>query len=378
MKHAMVIKIRRLQMVPLTVPWILLHLGLACGMPQIAATNIAFIQLPKNDHRRHSYCMSSHPIQHAIDVDIPIIYENDKLLAIEKPHNIPHHDSPSTGEMGLLSIIRHQQQQPNPSFPYPNRLYGVHRLDRVTSGILLLAKDPATASALMNKFQKKEIQKYYMAISGKKPKKKKQGWVKGIMTMGRRGSYKLVNASKQPKEADLREDGAEIAAGKKEDIGFAVTRFYTAGLGNLPFAATISSSDGGTSQHDTKDDDRIVPKTAILFRPHTGKTHQLRVAAKSVSLPILGDDRYGGGRMDCPADDGADEDDWDRTYLHASAIHFQLGENEDVTIWSPPPFGHLFPTANVKDVFVGLMEKHCDSDAILGAIRKDADSKING
>ena len=122
-----------------------------------------------------------------------------------------------------------------------------------------------------------------------------------------------------------------------------------------------------------------VPKTAILFQPHTGKTHQLRVAAKSVGLPILGDVRYGGGRV-CVADTTVDETTptitspfdnelFDRTYLHAAAIHFEL-DNEEVCIYSPPPFGHLFDSPSELDrVFVGMMEKYCDCLPLLHHIR---------
>jgi 23S rRNA-/tRNA-specific pseudouridylate synthase len=121
-----------------------------------------------------------------------------------------------------------------------------------------------------------------------------------------------------------------------------------------------------------------MPRTAMLFRPHTGKTHQLLVAAKSLAMPILGDVRYGGGRLlvggvsssSPPPDCGDDEDrgDWDRTYLHASAVHFEFDEHEIVTIWSPPPFDRL--ATGLNDVFVRMMEKHCDCPPILDAIHK--------
>lgn len=279
---------------------------------------------------------------------IKILFENDRLLAVNKPSGIAHHGD-GDSELGILSIIREQQQQN--TFPYSGRLHGVHRLDRVTSGVLLLAKDSATASELVAKFQNKEVHKIYMAVTGKKPKKK-QGWVKGVMKIGRRGSYKLVNDSKA---AGSSGDDGESLTGKK-DGGYAVTRFFTAGLGNLSLSPSLLQSEGG---------DAPKPKAAILFQPHTGKTHQLRVAAKSLGSPILGDDRYGGGCL-AAVDDGHD---WARTYLHSSAVHFQLG-GEDVTIWSPPPFDHLFAPGELGEVFDQMMEKHCDCSAILGAMQR--------
>ncbi|KAL7545823.1 hypothetical protein ACHAWF_009172 [Thalassiosira exigua] len=224
----------------------------------------------------------------ALVVDLPILHKSERLLAIAKPPGVSHHDDPSAGELGMLSLIREKQGGPNSSFPYPGRLHGVHRLDRVTLGILLLAKDLAA------KFRQGEVTKYYAALSGKEPRKKKQGWVRGEMVPGRRGSYKL----------------------------------------------------------------------------HTGKMHQLRVAAKSLGLPILGDARYGGGSLpriaaaDVDAEGGVAPGDWDRTYLHAAALHVRLDDGEEVAIWSTPPFDHLFAGTDLGDVYVEMMEKHCECTKI--------------
>ncbi|KAL7463702.1 hypothetical protein ACHAXS_007773 [Conticribra weissflogii] len=347
---------------------------------------------------------------HPQNCHIPIIFENDDLIAIVKPPHIPHHDDPSANELGIMSILRKQQE--SKTFSYPHRLYGIHRLDRVTSGILLLAKSPSIASSMIEKFRKKQVVKYYFAISGRKPKKKKQGWVKGMMTMGRRGSFKLINENVNRKEStdesvgndeyvddDVEDFDEPTTQGgienkqtennrKKAKGGYAVTRFFTAGLGNLVLSQCFTPAIGN---HDIISKVEIVPKTAILFQPYTGKTHQLRVAAKSVGLPILGDMRYSGGRVTiCSAEncqgethdlDVSKNDLYDRTYLHASAIHFDLNEHEGITIWSPPPFGHLFEnlvasnTENVEstelnEVFVAMMEKYCDCPQILDAIRK--------
>jgi 23S rRNA-/tRNA-specific pseudouridylate synthase len=323
------------------------------------------------------------------DISIPIIYENDNLLAICKPPHIPHHDDPISGQLGIMSLIRQQQQQQSSSsslFSYPNRLYGVHRLDQVTSGILLLAKSSSVANTLIHKFKEKEITKYYMAISSKKPKKKKQGWVKGHMVLGRRGSYKLVNESRKKETVPpLSSSNDEDHVSKKtNNKNYAVTRFFTGGLGNINLSSSLLRDEIDSPPPPSGGDDRqrslsVVPKTAILFQPHTGKTHQLRVAAKSVGMPILGDVRYGGGRVCVTDNTTADETtttittsfvgEFDRTYLHAAAIHFEL-DNEEVCIYSPPPFGHLFDSPSELDrVFVGMMEKYCDCLPLLHHIR---------
>ena len=306
------------------------------------------------------------------DITIPIIYEDENLLAICKPPNVPHHDDPQNGQLGILSLIR--QKQSEQAFPYSGRLFGVHRLDRVTSGILMFAKDSSTANTLITKFQRKEVKKYYFAISGKKPKKKKQGWVKGQMVIGRRGSYKLLNDQKSHMgdnndDVDCSSDDRK----KSERGGYAETRFFTAGLGNLQLAFDHHAS----NEVEHQETQQVVPKTAILFEPHTGKTHQLRVAAKSVGLPILGDARYGGGKLSVlSSEDGIENQDdahlaasMDRTFLHASAIHFEMDEGHNVTICSTPPFEYLFRERNnFNNVFVEMMAKHCNCGSILDVI----------
>lgn len=140
------------------------------------------------------------------------------------------------------------------------RLYLVHRLDRMTSGLLLLAKSAAACAALAQSFADRDIGKLYVALSDRRPLKK-QGTIRGDMQRARNGAWRL-----------------------------------TRGLEN-PASTTFAS--------------RSVRPGLRLFalRPATGKTHQLRVAMKSIGAPILGDGRYGGSAAD-------------RGYLHAAALRF--------------------------------------------------------
>lgn len=257
-----------------------------------------------------------------------VLYESERVLAIHKPPGISHHNDDATGELGIVSQLRLHYNSENDNM----RLYGVHRLDRVTSGILLFAKDAEMASILSAAFKEAQVIKYYVGISNRKPKKKKQGWIKGDMVRGRRKSWYLTRE-------------------EKDKSNFAVTRFFSAGL-------------GGLDKHrlPTKEEESQSPSTCLLFRPHTGKTHQLRVAAKSVGLPLLGDPIYG--------DSGSDS----RTFLHAAAIHLPLEdeEHEPVTIWCPPPFADLLWEESGNDSFDHILEnlfqKHCESPEILSLI----------
>lgn len=249
---------------------------------------------------------------------IAVLYESEQILAILKPEGVSHHDDGEVGS-GIMSLVR--KQQASGEIDYQGRLYGVHRLDRVTSGILLFAKDSETAGMISSKFREGEISKYYCGISGRKPKKKKQGWIKGNMVKGRRKSWLLTR------------EGTD---------NYASTRFFSTGLSTLAHHLI---------------DEEEQPKTLLLFRPYSGRTHQLRVAAKSVGLPLLGDPVY---------KDGNDCSDARRTYLHACALHFIL-DDDDVTIWSPPPFEGLWDSDGQEEfeqLYRQLVSKHCDCESI--------------
>lgn len=154
------------------------------------------------------------------------------------------------------------------------RLWLVHRLDKVTSGVLLLALNASTASYLAEQFAQQRIHKTYWAVAEGKPGKK-QGWIKGNMVRARRGAWKLVR-SQQPT---------------------AITYFDSISLAPM----------------------------LRLYRlmPHSGKTHQLRVAMKSLGCPILGDVLYGG-----VAAQGV--------YLHAYKLAFEY-QGDSIVITATPP-----------------------------------------
>jgi len=133
----------------------------------------------------------------------------------------------------------------------------------------------------------------------------------------------------------------------------AVTRFFAASL---------------TSLRESAADEEAPPMTCMMFQPYTGRTHQLRVAAKSVGLPLTGDPNYS---------DGSDSRSDVRTCLHASAIHIDFDDEDPVTIWCPPMFHHLYKDENGRKAFnatvMQLMQKHCDCDPILALMNKTSE-----
>ena len=144
------------------------------------------------------------------------------------------------------------------------KLWPVHRLDKATSGLVIFAKSAKAAADFTPMFSQQEVTKHYIALALGKPKKK-QGWVKGDMEKGRNGSWLLARTQTNP----------------------AITQFTSC-------AIEIEKKEA---------------KRLYLIKPKTGKTHQIRVALKSIGCPILGDTRYKGEKSD-------------RCYLHALALSF--------------------------------------------------------
>lgn len=199
-----------------------------------------------------------------------ILLHHPRFLVIDKPPGLGMHLEEDAD--GLVVRARAVLNDPH--------LYPVHRLDKVTSGALLLARDAEANRQLSEAFRLRRVEKYYLALSARKPSKK-QGLVVGDMARGRRGAWKLLHSRDNP----------------------AVTQFFSGSL------------EPGLRW--------------FLLKPATGKTHQIRVALKSLGAPILGDELYG----------AQSDAEVDRVYLHAWALRFPFeGQTYEVMASQPPGF----------------------------------------
>lgn len=208
------------------------------------------------------------------DDSLSLIDENEDYLVINKPPGMVTQGADADGN--LLARVRSLRPQ-TPAYP-------VHRLDAGTSGVVVVAKTPGANARLSRCFQDQKIGKVYLALIDRKPVKK-QGRIIGDMTKSRNGGWRLQRSRQNP----------------------AVTEFVCLPLG-----------DG---------------LRLVVLKPKTGKTHQLRVAMKSVGAPIVGDTRYGG----TPAD---------RLYLHAWQLVLPWDEQER-SYRAPLESGELFQTASM-------------------------------
>jgi tRNA pseudouridine32 synthase/23S rRNA pseudouridine746 synthase len=212
---------------------------------------------------------------------LEILFEDGEALVIDKPGGLPL-DKPRAGGPSLHDRIGELclgfQREPVP----------VHRLDRDTSGCLLLARNPKALKRFSAAFEARQVDKVYHGI------------VSGEVE-GESGTINLA-LSKISSEAD---GWRMIPAKKGKD---AVTHWKVL--------------------------ERANGLTLVEFRPETGRTHQIRVHAMAgLGHALLGDPVYGDGK-------GA----W-RTMLHASAITLRRDGKEPVQAQAPRPvdFAALFP-----------------------------------
>ena len=175
-----------------------------------------------------------------------VIHEDDDILALNKPFGLAVQGGTNTNRHidGMLASFERQGERP--------RL--VHRLDRDTGGLLVLAKSRAAAAALSGAFQRHEISKTYWALTVAAPSP-------------REGQIDMPIAKRT----------IATAAGEQERV--APTRDATAKKAITDFQTMETTSAG---------------PAFVALRPVTGRTHQLRVHCAAIEAPIVGDGKYGG------------------------------------------------------------------------------------
>ena len=194
-----------------------------------------------------------------------IIFEDDHFLVINKPAGIAVHGG-SGVSLGVIEALR----KTRPDLAY---IELIHRLDRDTSGCLLLAKKRSTLRAMHALLEARQVQKTYWALlthrwEGKKLVVVRAALEKNILKSGER----VVTVKEE---------------GKASETAFKL-------LENYQEACWVEAS------------------------PKTGRTHQIRVHSAHLGHVIVGDEKYGA------LADGVEGIDNRRLYLHARAIQFEL------------------------------------------------------
>ena len=227
---------------------------------------------------------------------IKILYEDSNILAIEKPSGILVHpdgrekdlSAPLRAGKTILDIFKKK---------YP-KVEIVHRLDKETSGVMLLAKNKKAHEFLKSQFQNREVKKTYVAI------------VSGSVKNDRGMINKPIGRS--PKDF----------------------RRYSAGRG-----ARGEMREAITQYRVLKRFEVLHNKFTFLeIHPKTGRTHQIRVHMKYLNHPVAGDILYNpnGPLPSLPLNKG-EEKGGGRMFLHAKSIEFKNLKGESVKIESPIP-----------------------------------------
>ncbi|MCL5961253.1 MAG: RluA family pseudouridine synthase [Chloroflexi bacterium] len=229
-------------------------------------------------------------------IPLVVVYEDDDLLVIDKPPGLVVHPAPGhpTGTLVNALLARY----PNLMISDTLRPGIVHRLDKDTSGLMVVAKNDRAFASLVEQMKKGLVVKEYLAL------------VKGQF-----GIKKGIIQGPIGRDPRNRKMMAVVPGGKPASTYYEV----------------LAELDG---------------YTLVRARLHTGRTHQIRVHFASVGHPVVGDSVYGPGKSGLPIS---------RQFLHAHRLSFKLpSSGREVEFESPLPAD----LQRVLDVLGGL--QHVD------------------
>jgi len=215
------------------------------------------------------------------NIPLDVIYEDDVLLVVNKPAGMVVHPAYGHASGTLVNaVLAHCPQVVDVGGP--DRAGVVHRLDKDTSGLILVAKDDATRAALQRQFKRRQVAKTYLA---------------------------LVEGQVQPREGVVE---APVGRDKRQRKKMAVVR------------------SGREARTLYRAIEYFADYTLLEVRPHTGRTHQVRVHLAWLGYPVVGDAIYGRRRQRLLRA---------RHFLHAARIRFShpaTGEEVEFDVPLPP------------------------------------------
>ncbi len=214
------------------------------------------------------------PVPAPENIELPIVYEDADLVVVNKPPGMVVHPAAGHDSGTLVNALLYHVDDLS-GIGGEKRPGIVHRLDRGTSGLMVVAKNDAAHQELARQFHDREVSKEYLAL------------VWGVVVAGRRiedpigrdpnNRLKMTNRARRSREAVTR-----------------IVRVF-----------------------------QVNPALALAqIAIHTGRTHQIRVHLSSIGHPIVGDTLYGGLRRRLPFDIRA-VSRLDRPFLHAAKLAFK-------------------------------------------------------
>jgi 23S rRNA pseudouridine1911/1915/1917 synthase len=213
-----------------------------------------------------------------LSLPLDIIYEDDDLLVVNKPAGLVVHPAPGHRDdtlvnalLAYLPDLRTADNEADAAQPMPARAGIVHRLDKDTSGLLIVAKSARAQQKLVEDMKQRKIVKRYLAL------------VEGAVSL-EQGSI-----------------DAPIGRDPRRRQQMAIT--------------AIGSREARTSFRVLQ---RFAHHTLLLLQLETGRTHQIRVHLKAIGHPVIGDPVYGSARGSASR-----RVPLKRQFLHAYQLRFQ-------------------------------------------------------
>lgn len=220
----------------------------------------------------------------AEDIPLDIVHEDDSLLIVNKPAGLVVHPAVGNWSGTLVNALLHHE----PNLAVLPRAGIVHRIDKDTSGLLMIAKTLQAHNSLVEQLQERSIEREYLAL------------VKGWMTAGGTVDEPIGRHPVERKRNAVRRDGKE-----------AITHYRL--------------------------EQRFKRHTLIRVKLETGRTHQIRVHMAHINYPLVGDQVYG-GRFQMPAECNPDLAEalrrFKRQALHAAKLGLEHPETGEYCEWS--------------------------------------------
>jgi len=230
------------------------------------------------------------------DIPLEIVHEDDDILIIDKPAGLVVHPAAGHSDGTLQNALLHHA----PELAGIPRCGIVHRIDKDTSGLLMVAKTLAAHNALVGQLQEHSVQREYLALA------------QGAMTAGGTVDAPIGRHPRDRKRYAVRNDGKP-----------AVTHYRVA--------------------------ERFPRHTLLRVQLETGRTHQIRVHMSHIDYPLVGDPVYG-GRPRLPQGAGphliACLQEFKRQALHAEILGIVHPATGEYCEWQSP----------LPDDFAGLLD----------------------
>lgn len=211
-------------------------------------------------------------------VQIAIVYEDDDLMVFDKPAGLVVHPAPGHEHGTLVNVLR--WLRPEVITPGTERPGIVHRLDKDTSGLIVVAKNERARLSLLSQWQKRDVLKDYVA---------------------------LVVGTVPEEQATI---DAPVGRDPHNRKRMAVVR------------------EGRPAVSHLKVHTRYPGYTLLDVNIETGRTHQIRVHCAFIKHPVAGDVLYGGRTKDIEVG---------RQFLHAQRLRFALPGGEPIDVQAPLP-----------------------------------------